>query len=177
MNNQSLDGPTYNCCGGNLHLGHTNDCREEGLVKPTRLIIIESPYAGSIETNLAYLRRCIRDSLLRGEAPFASHQMYPGALDDGIPEERLKGILAGFAWWPSADWLAFYLDLGWSRGMRAALGRARSMGMEHAFRVLDGGQAEIEARLGELASPERRPTRGDAAEFYEEQREQILRDL
>lgn len=136
--------------------GQVRDNRHnKGTVVKSRLIIIESPYAGSIEANLLYLRRCIRDSLLRGEAPFASHQMYLGALDDEIPEERLKGILAGFAWWPSADGVIFYLDLGWSRGMRAALGRARSMGMEHAFRVLDGGQPEIEARLGELATVER----------------------
>ena len=36
-------------------------------------VIIESPYAGEIDKNTAYARRCMRDSLDRGEAPFASH--------------------------------------------------------------------------------------------------------
>ncbi len=34
-----------------------------------RLVIIESPYAGAVETNVAYARAAVRDSLLRGEAP------------------------------------------------------------------------------------------------------------
>jgi hypothetical protein len=28
-----------------------------------RLVILESPYAGDVEANVAYARRCLRDSL------------------------------------------------------------------------------------------------------------------
>lgn len=51
-------------------------------------VIIESPYAGDVDANLTYLRACLRDCLLRGEAPFASHGLYaqPGVLDDAIPQ-------------------------------------------------------------------------------------------
>ena len=38
-----------------------------------RLVIIESPYEGDVETNLRYLRACMADCLHRNEAPFASH--------------------------------------------------------------------------------------------------------
>lgn len=41
-----------------------------------RLVILESPYAGNIEKNVAYARACVRDSLSRGEAPIASHLLY-----------------------------------------------------------------------------------------------------
>lgn len=92
-----------------------------------RLIIIESPYAGAIEINLAYLRECISDSLSRGEAPFASHGFYPGALDDNNPTDRDLGIRAGYAWWKAAKLIAFYTDLGWSPGMERALKRAKTM--------------------------------------------------
>jgi len=87
-----------------------------------RRVIIESPYAGDVERNLRYLRACLRDSLLRGEAPFASHGMYtqPGVLDDHDPEQRRLAIEAGFAWWEGAAALVFYADLGWSKGMLAA---------------------------------------------------------
>ena len=63
-------------------------------------VILESPYAGDVERNVAYARACLRDSLLRGEAPIASHLLYtqPGVLDDQIPEERQMGIDAGLAW-------------------------------------------------------------------------------
>lgn len=85
-------------------------------------VIIESPYAGDVERNLRYLRACMRDSLLRGEAPFASHGLYTqlGVLDDLNPEERKLGINAGFAWRSSAELVVFYLDLGWSPGMEQA---------------------------------------------------------
>lgn len=68
---------------------------------------------------MRYLRACIRDSLMRGEAPFASHAIYtqPGVLDDLIPHERLFGIHAGFAWRRFASCTALYVDLGLSQGM------------------------------------------------------------
>lgn len=93
-----------------------------------RRVIIESPYAGNVELNLRYLRACIRDSLLRGEAPFASHAIYtqPGVLDD--PEQRL-GIEAGFAWWSAVDRIVFCTDLGWSKGMKAAHERVHLLGI------------------------------------------------
>lgn len=94
-----------------------------------RRVIVESPYAGDVERNLRYLRACLRDSLLRGEAPFASHGLYtqPGVLDDHDQEQRRMGIEAGFAWWEGADAIVFYLDLGISNGMDAAFRRAKPM--------------------------------------------------
>ncbi len=87
-----------------------------------RRVIIESPFAGQVERNLAYVRACMRDSLKRGEAPFASHALYtqPGVLDDTVPEERELGIEAGFEWRWGAE-TAFYVDLGWSGGMKKGL--------------------------------------------------------
>lgn len=86
------------------------------------LVIIESPYAGQVEKNVAYARAAMRDSLLRGEHPIASHLLYtqPGILRDEIPEERQRGIDAGLAWRAVADRAVFYIDRGWSAGMLAA---------------------------------------------------------
>ena len=33
------------------------------------LVIIESPFAGDVDTNVKYARACMRDSLNRGESP------------------------------------------------------------------------------------------------------------
>jgi hypothetical protein len=103
-----------------------------------RLIIIESPYAGDRDRNEAYLRQCIRDSLNRGESPYASHAIIPGALDDSIPEERDKGIRAGYAWWKAADLIAFYVDYGMSPGMHKALQRAKTMQLRTEMRKICG---------------------------------------
>jgi hypothetical protein len=88
-------------------------------------VVIESPFAGDVTRNLAYLRACMADCLARGEAPYASHGLYtqPGVLDDDKPDERQKGIVAGYAWSEAAHVVAFYVDLGLSKGMQAALER------------------------------------------------------
>lgn len=80
---------------------------------------IESPYAGDVERNVIYARRCMADSLKRGEAPLASHLLYtqPGILDDTIPEERALGMNAGKEWSQQAELVAIYIDYGWSSGM------------------------------------------------------------
>lgn len=87
-----------------------------------KLVVIESPYVGDVERNLAYARSAVAHSLSLGEAPIASHLLYtqPGILDDGDPEQRKLGIACGLAWAEHAEIAAFYLDLGWTRGMHTA---------------------------------------------------------
>lgn len=82
-------------------------------------VILESPYAGDIERNVKYARMCVKDSLMRGESPIASHLIYTqeGILNDLIPEERTLGINAGLAWKDVADKHVFYIDYGYSKGM------------------------------------------------------------
>ena len=91
-----------------------------------RRVILESPYAGDVDANIAFARRCVRDSLERGEAPLASHLLYtqPGILDDTIPIERLRGIGAGLAWYRLAEACVVYLDRGLSDGMRCVAAAA-----------------------------------------------------
>jgi hypothetical protein len=105
-----------------------------------RLVIIESPYAGDIERNVAYARACMRDSLNRGEAPIASHLLYtqPGILRDEVPEERQWGIDAGLAWRRVAEAAVFYVDRNWSGGMLAARRIYREEGFPFEERELGG---------------------------------------
>lgn len=87
-----------------------------------KLVVIESPYAGDVEKNLKYARRCMKDSLARGEAPYASHLLFTnGVLDDLDPEERKAGIEAGLAWGAKADLVAVYVDRGISTGMHLGI--------------------------------------------------------
>jgi hypothetical protein len=107
-------------------------------------VVIESPYAGDVETNLRYLRAAMRECLLKGEAPFASHAIYtqPGVLDDTKPDERSLGIKAGFV---IAEALAragaprlFFQDQGYSRGMHLGVNHAREIEQTMEFRRLVG---------------------------------------
>ena len=103
-------------------------------------VIVESPFAGDIETNLRYVRACMRDCLLRGEAPYASHALYTqaGVLRDDLPDERKRGIEAGFAWRSAAELTAFYVDLGWSHGMLQGKADCQSKGLPFEERCVEG---------------------------------------
>ena len=104
-----------------------------------RKVILESPYAGDIEANIAYARACVRDSLSRGEAPIASHLLYtqPGILRDEVPEERTWGINAGLIWGDAADATVVYTDRGISRGMQYGIDHAKEMGRPVEYRTLE----------------------------------------
>jgi hypothetical protein len=108
-----------------------------------KLVYIESPFAGEVGLNIEYARACMADSLSRGEFPFASHLLYTqkGILDDDIPEERKKGMEAGFAFAEKCDLSAVYTDLGISGGMQEGVERAREFGREVVYRGLPREQA------------------------------------
>ena len=106
----------------------------------TRLVYVESPYAGDVDRNINYARACLSDCLHRGEAPLASHLLYtqPGVLDDDVPAERATGIAAGLAWGKHADATVVYCDIGISPGMLEGIRRAQSEGRVVEFRWLAG---------------------------------------
>lgn len=101
-------------------------------------VILESPYAGDVEKNLAYARKCMRDSLMRGEYPLASHLLYTqeGILNDTVPEERELGIKTGFLWGREADRTVIYVDLGISPGMMRGIEDAFACDRPVIFRSL-----------------------------------------
>ncbi len=111
-------------------------------------VILESPYAGKSRwrviaffqriANRRYARQCVRDSLMRGEAPIASHLLYtqPGILWDDDPVEREWGIEAGLSWADVADGSVVYVDRGISRGMQFGIDRARYAGLNVDMRSL-----------------------------------------
>lgn len=99
-------------------------------------VIIESPYSGDVEKNIDYARLCLRDSLIRGESPIASHLLYTQVLDDSIPNERSTGLEAGLAWIEVADAHIFYGDLGMSKGMMIAYDRAMQAGKKTETRYI-----------------------------------------
>lgn len=99
-------------------------------------VVLESPFAGDRERNLEYARACMRDSIKRGEAPFASHMLYPAVLDDQVPAERSLGMEAGFAWLSCALSSVVYTDLGISPGMAKGIAIAEEYGIAVEYRSL-----------------------------------------
>ncbi len=106
-------------------------------------VVLESPYAGNLSINLAYARAAVRDSLLRGEAPIASHLLYtqPNILNDNHRDERRLGIDAGHRWIKVADYLVVYIDLGISAGMCLGIEAAQALNKPIFYRTLNNFQS------------------------------------
>lgn len=92
-------------------------------------VFVCSPYSGNTHANVLYARLCIRDCLVRGEAPFAPHLLYPQphVLDDKDERQREYGITAGMQFLAVSELLVVYKDLGISAGM--------SIEIQHAIRI------------------------------------------
>jgi hypothetical protein len=125
---------------------------------PSVLVSIESPCAGRVPSwvrsrwlaalferfnrwrNMRYALACVRDSLSRGEFPYASHVFFDrrGLLDDADPNQRCSGMTAGLAWSTQATVFAFYVDRGFSTGMAAA----------HLAAIKAGARVEVRRLYG-----------------------------
>lgn len=101
-----------------------------------KLVILESPYAGDIEANAEYARKCMLDCLCRHEAPMASHLLYTQCLDDTNPHERRLGIDAGLEWGKVAEKTVVYTDRGISKGMQYGIDNAIRAGREIEYRTI-----------------------------------------
>ncbi len=101
-----------------------------------RRVYLASPLSGDVERNLTYARRCLADSLARGEAPFVPHLLYTQTLDDTKPEDRALGMQAGNAWRGAADAIVLCIDFGISDGMQAEMAQAVALGLDVEARHL-----------------------------------------
>jgi hypothetical protein len=104
------------------------------------LVLVESPFAGAVAENIAYLKRCLRDCLARGESPYASHLFFTQFLDDDDQAERALGIDAGLAWGKAAAKSVVYTDRGISGGMAYGIEAAHKAGRPIEYRTLPAEQ-------------------------------------
>ena len=89
------------------------------------ITIIASPFRGNTPEerleNIAYARKACSHAVKRGETPFASHLLFPQFLDEDNSVERQMGMEGNYKFWPIATKVAFYVDRGWSAGMKEEL--------------------------------------------------------
>jgi hypothetical protein len=115
-------------------------------------VCIESPLSGDVARNVLYADAAMLDSLLRDEAPFLGHLLYPRVLNDAYPEDRARGIRGHLAWLRVSDCVALYVDLGISNGMKEAIVLAGELRLPVVERKLGYGWME--------SISYRRPTKG-----------------
>lgn len=112
-------------------------------------VIVESPYGNDdpieVMRNEVYCRAAIRDCLKRGEAPFASHGLYPlpGILKDHVHEDRQRGMRAGFAIGELFPTRLFYMDRGLSSGMWEGVIKAKELNQCVSFKRIPGWEGPL----------------------------------
>lgn len=103
-------------------------------------VFIATPYratdAATLLRNRKYALSCLLDSTERGEAPFASHLLYPQVLSDADPDLRDYGIRCGICFLEVCHVLAVYEDYGISEGMGLEIQAAQRAGIPIVFRSL-----------------------------------------
>lgn len=92
------------------------------------MVVIESPFMGGAAIAELYARLAMREQLLLGSTPFASHLLYPQALDDADPQQRRQGIRCGWAPYAVGARCEVYTDLGITIGMAEGIEQARRLG-------------------------------------------------
>ncbi len=94
-------------------------------------VIIESPFKGrneaDREVNREFARKCMLDSLKKGESPFLSHLLYTQVLNEDVEAERRIGLDAAFKWYEVADFVVVYTDRGITKGMKEGIKVARDL--------------------------------------------------
>jgi hypothetical protein len=115
-----------------------------------RRVIIETPYVGDVDGNVAYARRAMRDALQPGEAPIVSRLLHArsAVLDDAISDQRELDADAGDAWLAVAEACVVYTDLGISDRMWRGIEAARKARVPVEFRKL----GRLTTRLLRLAA-------------------------
>lgn len=88
------------------------------------------------KTYLNYLDDCIRDSLLRNEAPYVPHAYLPRFLADSDGRQRNKALSIGTKFLLICQILAVYKNHGITEGMQGEIDTAKANGIRIEFRSL-----------------------------------------
>jgi hypothetical protein len=129
-----------------------------------RPVLLESPYGSDdpaiVARNVHYADACQLDALRRGDAPMLGHLLYTRVLNDRVPAEREIGLRAHLAWVSVVELVVYYVDLGMTPGMRAALAAAEDECVPGEFRALGPSwptwrTAEVSSRVLDQAEVRR----------------------
>lgn len=90
---------------------------------------VESPFRGFVESE-RYLEKCLAWCEARDFSPYASHKMLTGILDDSKPAQRFRGIDLGLKLSSQLDQRFFFVDHGWSEGMKQARRYYDALGLD-----------------------------------------------
>jgi hypothetical protein len=83
-----------------------------------------------------YAKKCVQDSIKRGEAPFAGQLFYLNFLNDKVPIEKDVSLISHMSWITVADLVAVYIDMGISASMQMGVNVAMIKNKRLEYRTI-----------------------------------------
>lgn len=105
-------------------------------------VILESPFAGDVASNVKYAKALIHDLAYQGVAASASHLLYTQMLDDTKDFDRNLGINKGLDYAHNKDSI-IGIDRGISTGMKYGIQRAINENRNYTFKTLSKNKKVI----------------------------------
>ncbi len=112
----------------------------------SKVVLIETPYSGDIEGNIAFCRKCMLDSWKKKEIPIATHLLWTNFHGDFVADDDKDNTVMGREWalqcgdmlrHKKTDLVVFYIDKGWSSGMKHAMEQCLRRNIPREIRYLD----------------------------------------
>jgi hypothetical protein len=111
-------------------------------------VLLETPCSGNEHPIIyeKYAKACIRDSLLRNEAPLSGFLLYkqPDILNHLVYNEKILGRLAELEWSKSCKRMLVYKDLGITKEMQRNIDNAIAIDQIVEYRILNDAQFKKE---------------------------------
>jgi hypothetical protein len=111
-------------------------------------VLLETPCSGNEHPIFyeRYAKACIRDSLLRNEAPLSAFLLYKqsGILNNFISSEQILGRLAQSEWSKFCKKIIVYKDLGLTKEMQINIDSAVASNKIVEYRILNDSQFKKE---------------------------------
>lgn len=108
--------------------------------QPRKNVILVTPFMNEdpamAEKMKRYGKRATRDSILKNEAPLASHLFYYSVLNDRDPIERDIGLQSQLSWLKVADLVVVYVDFGITPAMKVAINNAQLLVKRIEYRTI-----------------------------------------
>lgn len=106
-----------------------------------RRSFVETPFAGDVEANLEYTRKCMQAEMEKGHAPFTARLLYM-LYPEGDTEGRARANKLAGRFREHAV-TVFYVDNGWSEGMKKSLRECDAKGLPWEVAALEPDEADL----------------------------------
>jgi ABC-type uncharacterized transport system ATPase subunit len=131
-----------------VQFSKTSNQKKSNSMSAIKLVVLESPYSGDVKGNVRYAQKCMNILRAEGHAVFVphllwtQHELCPEHFVSDYDEKytvigRDAAIECIKRVRQEADLVVFFVDRGWSSGMKAGLQHCKDKGIPYVERSIE----------------------------------------